>query len=180
MHATHSTLYASQTAACGRGLYEINGRIPRGDASAPHTIYTDAMLYSPHVTVFRNEDDSALLSTPYEVTITSAPALNAGATISNFDKQGVPAGKLWALIDAALTRRLERVLALSAQEGIQHLVLGAYGCGVFRNRVNVCIEAYKGLLCTNGPYANVFHHVVLAVYAPKPDDIIYLQFKNSF
>lgn len=176
--ARNSTLYASQTAH--PGMYNFNDKIKRGDPTAPHTIYSDTMLYSPDVVVFRDEHDGHLLDNPYPITVISAPAPNAGATYTNFGrKAGVSLEKLTTLVNDALRRRLERVLALSAQEGLDYLVLGAYGCGVFKNDVGTVINVYKSLLFNDGPFAGTFRHVVFAIYGSETDKT-YLRFKETF
>jgi uncharacterized protein (TIGR02452 family) len=67
--ARSSALYESQLR--GRAMYDAN----RGCGTC---LYTDHMIYSPRVPVFR-EDDGPLLESPYFVSFLTAPAVNAGA-----------------------------------------------------------------------------------------------------
>ena len=51
-------------------MYEANRR-------CPSCLYTDHMIYSPDVPVFRDDEDR-LLDRPYPVSFVTAPAVNAG------------------------------------------------------------------------------------------------------
>jgi uncharacterized protein (TIGR02452 family) len=57
------------------GYYDANRR-------DPSLLYTDHMIVSPRVPVFRDDDDR-LVEQPWEVTIITAPAPNAGAILEN-------------------------------------------------------------------------------------------------
>jgi uncharacterized protein (TIGR02452 family) len=88
-------------------------------------LYTDHMILSPQVPVFR-DDDGLLLEEPYHVSFLTAPAVNAGAVRSNEPH-------LAAQISPTMARRIDQVLAVAKHRGYDCLVLGAWGCGVFRN-----------------------------------------------
>jgi len=87
--------------------------------------YTDYMIYSPDVPVFR-EDDGTLLTEPYSLSILTSPAVNAGAARKN---EPTKAGQILP----AMVTRINKVLALAQHLGYEHLILGAWGCGVFKN-----------------------------------------------
>jgi uncharacterized protein (TIGR02452 family) len=57
--------------------------------------------------------------------------------------------------------RVTRSLAIAAEHGHTHLVLGAWGCGVFKNSPVVVAEAYQADL--EGAFKGVFEEVVFAV-----------------
>ncbi|CAD2219389.1 Uncharacterized protein conserved in bacteria (DUF2263), putative [Angomonas deanei] len=175
--AANSALYASQTSPVGARLYDSNGRIKRGDAAAPHTIYKGDMTFSPNVPVFRDEFTGSLLATPYYVSFISAPAPNAGATLKSF-KDRASEEALKGKINAALEERIRRVLSLSLNEGHQRIVLGAYGCGVFRNDIPTVVQLFSSAL--NGEFKNLFEHIVFAVYDPTLKGEAYKSFKSGF
>lgn len=85
-------------------------------------LYTDHMIYSPGVPVFRDDDDR-LLAAPVPVSILTAPAVNAGAVAAHER----------ARIEPVMRQRLDYVLRVAQATGHRTLVLGAWGCGVFRN-----------------------------------------------
>jgi uncharacterized protein (TIGR02452 family) len=72
----------------------------------PSCLYTDHMIYSPDVPVFRDDDDR-LLEEPYLVSILTAPAVNAGAVRQN-EPENV------ARIEPVMRARIEKVLTVAA------------------------------------------------------------------
>jgi uncharacterized protein (TIGR02452 family) len=120
----------------------------RGD---PDLRYSDRVIYSPRVPVFR-DDSGALLDRPYLVTFLTAAAPNLGAILRNQPDRA-------ASVPEVLARRAGRVLAVAAAHGHRTLVLGAWGCGVFRNDPATVAAAFAGALA-EVPY---FDQVVFAV-----------------
>ena len=92
-------------------------------------LYSDHMIYSPGVPVFR--DDAAA-----------------------------------ARIPEVLRLRAARILALAYGNGHRRLVLGAWGCGVFRNDPAEVAAAFAGSLY--GVFAGRFERVVFAVWDTAP------------
>ncbi|HEY2367496.1 MAG TPA: TIGR02452 family protein [Polyangiaceae bacterium] len=111
--ARSSALYACLEPQ--RAYYDAN----RAHAS---TLYTDHVIYSPDVPFFR-DDRGSLVAPPAMLSVISAPAPNAGAIDPSERPQLLP----------ALARRAGIVLEIAAKHGHRVLVLGAWGCGVFRN-----------------------------------------------
>ncbi|MFI8338907.1 TIGR02452 family protein [Streptomyces sp. NPDC085639] len=122
------------------------------------TFYTDRVIHSPGVPVFR-DDRGGLLETPFRAGFLTSPAPNAG-TIRRQEPERV------AEIPGALARRAELVLEVAAVHGYRRLVLGAWGCGVFRNDPEQVAEAFRGLLA--GRFAGVFERVVFGILDPAP------------
>ncbi|MGW6710525.1 TIGR02452 family protein [Streptomyces sp. NPDC054956] len=123
------------------------------------TFYTDRVIHSPAVPVFR-DDRGDLLDTPFRAGFLTSPAPNAG-TIRRQEPDRE------AEIPAALVRRAELVLEVAALHGYRDLVLGAWGCGVFQNDPAQVAEAFRGLL--TGRFAGVFERVVFGILDRKPD-----------
>ncbi|WP_211770620.1 TIGR02452 family protein [Kutzneria sp. CA-103260] len=113
--------------------------------------YSDRVIYSPDVPVFR-DDHGALLAEPYAVSFLTAAAPNRAAVISNQPEraEGIP---------AILRRRAARVLQVAAAHGHRNLVLGAWGCGVFGNEPATVAEAFREAIDRN----RFFDHIVFAV-----------------
>ncbi|MFG2985768.1 TIGR02452 family protein [Streptomyces sp. NPDC048258] len=122
------------------------------------TFYTDRVIHSPGVPVFR-DDRGALLEYPFRVGFLTSPAPNAG-TIRRQEPERA------AEIPAALVRRAGLVLEVAALHGYRGLVLGAWGCGVFRNDPAEVAEAFRGLL--RGRFAGVFNRVVFGILDRDP------------
>jgi uncharacterized protein (TIGR02452 family) len=123
--ARSSALHASLTRAWE--FYERH-------RASPSVLYSDAMILSPGCPVFR-DDQGTLLEQPQPATFITSPAPNALAIASN-RPQDLPK------VPETLRRRAEYVLALAAAHGYRRLVLGAWGCGVFRNDPRVVARAF--------------------------------------
>ncbi|MFD6877339.1 MULTISPECIES: TIGR02452 family protein [unclassified Streptomyces] len=144
-----SALY--ETLLEAREYYEVH-------RAAESTFYTDRVIHSPGVPVFR-DDRGELLETPFLAGFLTSPAPNAG-TIRRQEPQRA------AEIPAALARRAELVLEVAALHGYRRLVLGAWGCGVFRNDPAQVAEAFRAPLA--GRFAGTFEHVVFGVLDRDP------------
>jgi uncharacterized protein (TIGR02452 family) len=116
-------------------------------------LYTDHLIYSPDVPFFRDER-LQLLAEPFVASIITSPAPNAGEARRRGESERVR---------ATLERRAAHVLAVAAHHGHLTLVLGAWGCGVFRNDPREVADVFVRLL-TNLPYARAFDRVVFAIY----------------
>ena len=114
--ARASGLYSSLIA--NLEYYETNRR-------APNPLYTDYAIYSPRVPVFRDDNDE-LLEKPYFTDIITAPAVNTGAILGFH-----PTAE--ERIEPVMRNRIDRILQLALAQKTEAIVLGAWGCGVFRN-----------------------------------------------
>ena len=123
------------------------------DANRKHgsTLYTDHVIYSPDVPFFR-DDRGSLVAPPAMLSVITAPAPNAGAIDESERAQLKP----------TLERRAGIVLEIAAKHGHRVLVLGAWGCGVFRNDARHVAETFRAHLDTR--YGGAFDRVVFAVW----------------
>ncbi len=123
--------------------------------------YSHRVIVSPEVPVIRG-DDGELLARPYAVTFLTSPAPNAGQLALRAEKES---GDGTVDVREVLAERAERVLAAAARHGIRTLVLGAWGCGVFRNDPAEVAEAFERALAR---YGAAFDRVVFAVWDRSP------------
>ncbi|MEZ4709356.1 MAG: TIGR02452 family protein [Caldilineaceae bacterium] len=144
--ARASGLYASLTQ---RMAYYNRNRACRS------ALYTNHIIYSPNVPVFRRDDDGLMVE-PYSVSIVTAPAVNAGAVRKN-ERRNV------AKIRPCMEERIGSVLAVARQHGHRTLVLGAWGCGVFRNDPADVAQWFAEALRADTRFAGAFEKVVFAV-----------------
>jgi len=117
-------------------------------------VYEDNAIVSPEVSVFR-ADDGSFLDAPYLVGIITAPAPNMGVAMGRKSSGGVEK------IKEVRRRRMAMVLTLCAAEGFDAVVLGAWGCGVFRNDPVEVAHEFRELL--QGRFCNTFSRVAFAV-----------------
>lgn len=73
---------------------------------------------------------------------------------------------------------MELALALFADNGAKNLVLGAYGCGVFRNDPVQVAAWWKELL--ESGYGTYFDHIVYAVLDHSARQECILAFEEAF
>ena len=134
-------------------------------------LYTDHILYSPRVPFFRVSGDGLLDACFYPSLIT-APAPNAGVFL-----QREPHGA--SALAAALQRRADYVLAVAKHQAQKNLVLGAWGCGVFRNPPEQVAAAFAQSL-RQPEFADCFERIVFAVYDRSPGKAVFKAFAAQF
>lgn len=77
---------------------------------------------------------------------------------------------------AATTTRIYYVMAVLAEQKCETLILGAFGCGVFKNDPNLVAQTFKNLLYDY--YPGIFKKVVFAI--PDENSQNYKAFKTAF
>jgi uncharacterized protein (TIGR02452 family) len=161
--ARASALYPCLLAA--PGYYARN----RANGSA---VYLDLVIFSPQVPFFR-KDAGDLLEDPLLASVITAPAPNRGAVAQN-EPRNLPS------VEPALRRRAEMVLHVAQAHGVERLVLGAWGCGVFRNDPARVASIFGALLKPPGRFAGVFGDVLFSVYDRAEPPLTLRAFGNAF
>lgn len=142
--ARSSTLYQSQLQA--EMFYDIH-------RSMKTCIYSDNMIYSPNVAFFK-DDKGNLLDKPNFCNVITSAAVNAGVV-----KRAEP--EMAPYIREKMANRIDKMLALAHHHNNEVLILGAWGCGVFRNDYEEIAELFSHYL--RGKYKNRFKRVVFAI-----------------
>lgn len=149
--ATRSARTTSITVVNGTSLASARGIATRGgDGRATPLV----LNFASAKTAGGGFLDGALLEEPYLADFLTAPAPNAGVVLAR-----EPEGQ--EEVNAVMKARVSRALAICAEQGHRHLVLGAWGCGVFANDPAVVARAFGDAL--DGAYAGAFDEVVFAV-----------------
>lgn len=117
-------------------------------------MYTDYMIYSKDV-VFIKDENLKLMKDPITVDIISAPAVNYG--------QVVIKGEDIEMAKKVMKNRMRKILALFASEQNKHIILGAYGCGVFKNDPKLIAKYFNELLYEEN-YVAYFESIIFAIY----------------
>lgn len=116
-------------------------------------MYTDYAIYSPDVLFFR-DGRFCLVECPVKASVLTLPAVNMGQILL----KGEDPDKA----KRVMRRRMALALAVFAEKGAKNLVLGAYGCGVFRNDPRLIATWWKELLSEGmGDYFDSVFHAVL-------------------
>lgn len=137
--------------------------------AADSLLYTDHVIYSPAVPFFRATQG---LIAPFEASVVTSPAPNAGEVLRR-DAAATDA------IDRVFRRRAGHVLAICAERGHSHVLLGAWGCGAFRNDPVLAADAFATWL-ESPRFRGVFESVVFAVYARAHEEANRRAFESRF
>ena len=142
--AVSSTLYPTLTA------HEEYYRENRAHRSM---MYLDYAIYSPDVVFFR-DGGFRLTPAPVRADVLTLPAVNMGQVLLK--------GEDPEEARRVMRRRMGLALAIFARQGARHLILGAFGCGVFRNDPRDIAAWWRELL--EGDMGKSFDSVFHAVY----------------
>ena len=121
-------------------------------------LYTDHIIYSPHVPWFRVRNRE-LLDDVFLASVITAPAPNAGQALRRDPQCGDE-------IASTLKRRAGIVLAIARENGHRSLLLGAWGCGVFCNDPRMVADVF-GRWLADPRFLGCFDRVVFAIYTSK-------------
>ncbi|OSC98446.1 hypothetical protein PYCCODRAFT_1454428 [Trametes coccinea BRFM310] len=153
--ARSSTLYPTLMTRTSQEFYTLHNRDPKGG------YYSHAMIYSPGVTVFR--DDHGGWVEPFQVDVLTSPAVNAGVVRETLHGR-VAGDSVEGKIAQVMRERMARILYLYETKGVKNLVLGSFGTGVFRNDVTTIATIWADLLMgDNARFKDSFDHVVFSI-----------------
>jgi len=160
--ARSSTLYPSLMTSVGQQFYALHKRDPK------EGFYTHAMIYSPGVVFFR--DDEGGWTEPLEADVLVSAAVNAGVvrrTVKDSETR----------IEAEMRERMGRLLYLFLHQGVRNVVLGSFGTGVFRNDVETVSRIWADLLVVDAArFKGSFDRVVFAILGTQT----FNTFKETF
>lgn len=141
-----STLYAAlSTDEMRRDFYEKH-------IADDEPLATDDVIFSPGITVFKSDDSEIKLrdkSEWFNVTVLTcaAPDLNDVA---------ISDAELFALH----VKRWRQIFSVALENGCTTLILGAFGCGAFRNKPEIVAKAAKKIV---DEFAGYFKCIEFAV-----------------
>ena len=142
--------------------------------------YTDACIYTPGVWIIKTDTDAPRrlpLEETQQVDVITCAAPNLRERPSNEMNPG--GGAAVQLTDdqiyALHLERARKILAVAALHGAETVILGAFGCGAFRNPPQVVAAAFGDVLPS---FAHAFRTVEFAVFCPPHDRSNYLTFRQ--
>lgn len=135
-------------------------------------LYSDRIIYSPSCPVFRR-DDGTLLEQPYLVDFITSPAPNAGAIWKNQPEDGEK-------IPEVLCDRGAKVLSLATYYNCDALVLGAWGCGVFRNQPSIVAQMFADILLDKSQFRGRFKSVLFSIFDSTETKRTFTEFSDRF
>ena len=156
-----STLYPCLKAQAAREKFYGPHR------AAPNPLHNDDIIYTQDVVVLK-DDDYNVLSSPFRVDVITCAAPNLRESPSNrYNRHDGDAVHISPekLLELHL-KRARKILSAAAANGTEVLILGAFGCGAFRNDPEVVAAAYHQVL---PQFLNHFKTIEFAVYC-RPGD----------
>ena len=142
--------------------------------AAPNPLHNDDIIYTKDVVVLK-DDDYHPLATPFSVDVITCAAPNLRDIPSNrYNRHDGEAAHISPekLLELHLSRA-RKILSAAAANGAEVLILGAFGCGAFRNDPTVVAAAYQQAL---PQFLNHFKTVEFAVYCSPRDQRNYEAF----
>lgn len=117
-------------------------------------------VFSRGVTVFRGPepDGYPLLSHPWHCNFVAVPAINRPPTIC--DANGVE--RLTPAMAVGTINKIRTILRICRENGQRNLVLGAFGCGAFRNPPRHVAELFKEVI-ESSEFMGAFDRIVFAI-----------------
>lgn len=145
-------------------------------------LHNDDIIYTPRVVVFKRDTDRPSLLAErdwYEVDVISCAAPNLREKPSN-RMNAHDGNRRIAITPDDLRRlherRLARILDVASANGAEAVVLGAFGCGAFRNDPSVVASAAAAVIPS---YRTLFRTIEFAIYCRPDDTSNYTAFMNS-
>lgn len=132
--------------------------------------YSDYVIYSPDVPVFRN-DDSEFLEKPYLSSFITSPAVHATGVMKYMPGRAGEIGPVMA-------KRIRKLLAVAAAHNQTCLVLGAWGCGAFGNDGTLIARLFHDAI--HGEFRGVFQEIVFAITDWSDDKKFIGPFERAF
>ncbi len=136
----------------------------------PDHFYSDRVILSPAVPVFR-DDTGALLDSPYTVGFLTCPAPRTNVIMQELASEA-------HRIPAVLATRAERILETAV--GYRRLVLGAWGCGAYGNDPGMVAGAFHALLADGGRFNGHFDEITFAILDRTCGETILTTFRTVF
>ena len=127
-----------------------------------NALHNDDIIYTPNVLVIK-DDDHNLLSEPFSVDVISCAAPNLRERPSNQYNTGdtikvqISDNELLALHE----KRARKIFSSAIANGVEILILGAFGCGAFQNDPHIVAQAYKNVL---PDFVHYFHTIEFAIF----------------
>lgn len=129
-------------------------------------LYTEGIIFTEDVVFFKQRFANV---SPKLADVITCAAPNKGVALRN----GVKSTD----IDKIMSARLEKILKVAIDNNVETLVLGAFGCGVFKNDIKYVTMEIKKLLFFKG-YARYFKNIIMPGLSKT--DRAYIVFKTVF
>lgn len=116
-------------------------------------------VFTPSVTVLRDNEESgyALLAKPWRVNMIAVAAINRPELVTVGGEE-----RIAPHLVGATKNKLRTILRIALRNNQKTLILGALGCGAFRNPPRHVAELFREVL-SEQEFTHVFRHVFFAI-----------------
>lgn len=163
-----STLYSNLTSKdIWKPFYERH-------RAQKNPLYNDDCIYTPEVVVFKTdtrEPELMHMEDWWWANIITCAAPNLRPDRDGKQRTHVSNQELYSLH----VKRMRRILSIAAMKGNTVVILGAYGCGAFRNPPGVVASAMRQVVLE---FRYCFRTIEFAVYCSPRDDQNFLVFQQ--
>ena len=137
-----------------------------------NTLYTNRIIYSPDIIIINEDKQTPIALEQNEWGICNIISCAA----PNLRELSVSEKEIFEI----LKERIRRICLVAIENHNDGIVLGAFGCGAFRNNPNIVARAFETILIEE-KYGEYFKEVVMAVYdTPNNNMVNYNTFKRVF
>lgn len=160
-------------------FFNLTHESAQKDFYQPHNIrgnqeygmhYNDDCIYTPGVTVFKT--DAAFAERMHERDWFQVNVISCAAPNLRNDNMDA---LIFSDLQQIHEKRLRRILSVAAAHENEVLILGAFGCGAFRNPPDVVAAAMKKVV---EEFLYHFKTIEIAVWCPPNDDTNYRVFNR--
>jgi len=135
---------------------------------------SDAVLLSPYVDVVK-DSSAETLAEPFPISI-----MSCGAPMVRLGLEGMSQQEY----EEMLRKRIQGILLVAASQNYRHLILGAFGCGVYGNDAatvsDLFAHAIRSLTYAGKDSSRLFSTIDFAVLCRPDKDYNYREFCRNF
>lgn len=137
-----------------------------------HYFFSDRLIYTKGVTVFKDDSDVPQIMPKSEwfqvdVITCAAPYIAKRKYTNKTALKELFKGRIKNIFEAAIDNNIEVI------------ILGAFGCGAFKNPPEVVAKAFHEVICEN-EYNNYFKKIVFAIKSYNASNSIFHAFNKEF
>lgn len=136
-----------------------------------NSLYSDVVIYTPNIKVIKSDENICTLLDAknwYEVDVITCAAPNLiNKSINQTELLNIHKERARCILTSAIIN------------DVKNIVLGAFGCGAFKNNPEIVAQAYKEILIDE-EYGKFFDEVIFAIISNSKNDINFKVFNKYF
>ncbi len=156
-----SSLLLSLESDAAKAYYEYNEKLDT-------LMGSDGVIVSPYVAVFRDAEEE-LLDEPFTISVITCAAPNLRFGLE---------GKTQEEYEKMLSDRIEGLLRCATGIGYKNIILGAFGCGAFKNDAALVSDTFYRVL--TGSAGRGLEHADFAVLCTPGKEYNFNEFSRNF